>query len=261
MQKPILNEIEYPATKAYNKTILIQRGARAIKIKATAKELKNADVRFISLVKRGANRIPFRILKTDKGENQMIDLANLSPVLKGEKTRIIPREEKVLKAANTRSFADILVGSISRDIGTPPPAVPVAPSKPVQSIAGTNPESTQAQPSGGKPAITRHAHNVPKVPSKGDPVTLKDLRSAIDTALHERAQREESERFNSTRSAFARIHKSTAPDTPSGTGSAWSLRNASGKLVQSVLGGVSRKADAPLPANSAWRPMSGASLK
>ena len=49
-----------------------------MKIKATAKELKNADVRFISLVKRGANRIPFRILKTDKGENQMIDLVRIS---------------------------------------------------------------------------------------------------------------------------------------------------------------------------------------
>ena len=56
-----------------------------MKIKATAKELKNADVRFISLVKRGANRIPFRILKTNKGENQMIDLTTLRPVLKGEK--------------------------------------------------------------------------------------------------------------------------------------------------------------------------------
>ena len=78
-----------------------------MKIKATAKELKNADVRFISLVKRGANRIPFRILKTDNGANQMIDLASLSPVLKGEKTRINPREEKVLKAAYTRSIEDI----------------------------------------------------------------------------------------------------------------------------------------------------------
>lgn len=65
-----------------------------MKVKATAKELKNADVRFISLVKRGANRIPFRILKTDKGENQMIDLASLSPVLKGDKTEA-PREEGV----------------------------------------------------------------------------------------------------------------------------------------------------------------------
>ena len=234
-----------------------------MKIKAVAKELKNADVRFISLVKRGANRIPFRILKTDSKEGtQLIDLANLSPVLKGEKTRIVPREEKVLKAVNTRSFAQILGASVSRDIGTPPPPVKIAPApiaaKPIASIQDT--------PVGvGKPAITRQAHNVPKqptaIPSKGNPVEFASLRAAIDSALHEQRQREESERFNAGRSAFSRIHKSTAPDAPSGTGSAWSLRNASGKLVQSVLGGVSRKTDAPLPATSAWRPMSGASLK
>ena len=85
-----------------------------MKIKATAKELKNADVRFISLVKRGANRIPFRILKTDKGENQMIDLSALDSVLKGEKI------QEPAKKAYSPNFAQILGGSVSRDIGTPP---------------------------------------------------------------------------------------------------------------------------------------------
>lgn len=60
-----------------------------MKIKTTAKELKNADVRFISLVKRGANRLPFRILKSE-GESQMIDLTTLRPVLKGENVRADP---------------------------------------------------------------------------------------------------------------------------------------------------------------------------
>ena len=224
-----------------------------MKIKTTAKELKNADVRFISLVKRGANRLPFRILKSE-GESQMIDLTTLRPVLKGEKI------EAPVKKAYSPNFAQILGGSVARDIGTPPPPVKIAPVRPVQPIAGATPESTQG---GGKP--TRQAHNVPKqpatIPSKGNPVEFASLRAAIDSALHEQRQREESERFNAGRSAFSRIHKSTAPDAPSGTGSAWSLRNASGKLVQSVLGGVSRKTDAPLPATSAWRPMSGASLK
>lgn len=227
-----------------------------MKIKAVAKELKNADVRFISLVKRGANRIPFRILKTDSKEGtQMIDLANLSPVLKGEKTRIVTREENVLKAVNTRSFAQILGASVSRDIGTPPPPVKIAPApiaaKPIASIQDT--------PVGvGKPLP--RAFNTPKqptaIPSKGNPVEFASLRAAIDTALHEQRQREQSERFNAGRSAFSRIHKSTAPDAPSGTGSAWSLRNASGKLVQSVLGGVSRKAETSLPTNTAFRPFS-----
>ena len=213
-----------------------------MKIKTIARELKNADVRFISLVSRGANRIPFRILKkSSEGESQMIDLTTLRPVLKGEK---IPAPVK--KSANLPGFAQILGASVSRDIGTPAPAIQIAPAKPVQSIAGTNPESTHAQVSGGKP-ITRQAHNVPKqpatIPSKGNPVEFASLRAAIDSALHEQRHREESERFNAGRSAFSRIHKSTAPDAPSGTGSAWALRNIGGRLAASVLNASTRKGE------------------
>ena len=148
-----------------------------MKIKATAKELKNADVRFISLVKRGANRIPFRILKTDKGENQMIDLASLSPVLKGEKTRIIPREEKVLKAANTRSFADILAGSVSRDIGTPPPPVKIAPFNPCKQLQGRNPRVHTHSRAGaklpGKPSTRRRNRYAPNVATRLNSKTFR----------------------------------------------------------------------------------------
>lgn len=55
-----------------------------MKIKAVAKEMKDADVRFISLVARGANRIPFRIVKSEK-ESGMIDLSKPLKILKGEK--------------------------------------------------------------------------------------------------------------------------------------------------------------------------------
>ena len=55
-----------------------------MKIKTVARELKNADVRFISLVAKGANRIPFRIIKSAKDENQMLDLSKLGHVLKSE---------------------------------------------------------------------------------------------------------------------------------------------------------------------------------
>lgn len=210
-----------------------------MKIKTTAKELKNIDVRFISLVKRGANRLPFRILKSE-GDSKMIDLTTLRPVLKGEKI------EAPAKKAYSPNFAQILGGSVARDIGTPPPPVKIAPAKPVQSIAGTKPESTHAQASGGK-LITRQAHNVPKqpatIPSKGNPVEFASLRAAIDFALHEQRQREESERFNAGRSAFSRIHKSTAPDAPSGTGSAWALRNIGGRLAASVLNASTRKGE------------------
>ena len=234
-----------------------------MKIKATAKELKNADVRFISLVKRGANRIPFRILKTDKGENQMIDLASLSPVLKGEKTRIIPREEKVLKAANTRSFADILAGSVSRDIGTPPPPVKIAPVQPVQAIAGTKPESTHAQPSGGKTA--RQAFNTPKEPlraERGNAVEFKDLQAAIDSALSKQRDEAKAEAFNAGRSAFARLAPTKKSDVQGGgSGNAWGLRNLGGKLASAVLNSTTRKGESALPTNTGFRAVSGASLK
>lgn len=228
-----------------------------MKIKTIARELKNADVRFISLVARGANRIPFRIFKSEGG-SQMIDLTKLRPVLKGEKI------EAPAKKAYSPNFAQILGGSVARDIGTPPSPVKIAPTKPVQSIAGTKPESTHAQASGGK-LITRQAHNVPKqpatIPSKGNPVEFASLRAAIDFALHEQRQREESERFNAGRSAFSRIHKSTAPDAPSGTGSAWALRNIGGRLAASVLNSTSRKDETRLPTNTGFRAVSGASLK
>ena len=209
-----------------------------MKIKTVARELKNADVRFISLVAKGANRIPFRIIKSAKDENQMLDLSKLGHVLKSEQ---VPTKTPANKAYSP-NFAQILGGSVARDIGTPPPPVKIAPVRPVQPIAGATPESTQG---GGKP--TRQAHNVPKqpatIPSKGNPVEFASLRAAIDFALHEQRQREESERFNAGRSAFSRIHKSTAPDAPSGTGSAWALRNIGGRLAASVLNASTRKGE------------------
>ena len=216
-----------------------------MKVKATAKELKNADVRFISLVKRGANRIPFRILKTDKGENQMIDLASLSPVLKGDKT------EAPAKKAYSPNFAQILGASVARDIGTPP--LKIAPAKPVQSIAGTNPESTHAQASGGKP--TRQAFNTPKEPlraERGNVVEFKDLQAAINSALSKQRDEEKARAFNESRSAFARLAPTKKSDVQGGgSGNAWGLRNLGGKLAASVLNSATRKGEGPPVGSSA----------
>ena len=225
-----------------------------MKIKATAKELKNADVRFISLVKRGANRIPFRILKTDKGENQMIDLASLSPVLKGEKI------EPPVKKAYSPNFAQILGGSVSRDIGTPPPPVKIAPVQPVQSIAGTKPETP---PSVGKPIP--QAFNRPKEPlraERGNAVEFKDLQAAIDSALSKQRDEAKAEAFNAGRSAFARLAPTKKSDVQGGgLGSAHALRNLGGRLAASILNGTTRKDEARLPTNTGFRAVSGASLK
>ncbi len=225
-----------------------------MKIKATAKELKNADVRFISLVKRGANRIPFRILKTDKGENQMIDLASLSPVLKGEKI------EAPVKKAYSPNFAQILGGSVFRDIGTPPPPVKIAPVQPVQPIAGTKPETP---PSVGKPIP--QAFNRPKEPlraERGNAVEFKDLQAAIDSALSKQRDEAKAEAFNAGRSAFARLAPTRKSDVQGGgLGSAHALRNLGGRLAASILNSTSRKDETRLPTNTGFRAVSGASLK
>ena len=225
-----------------------------MKIKATAKELKNADVRFISLVKRGANRIPFRILKTDKGENQMIDLASLSPVLKGEKI------EAPVKKAYSPNFAQILGGSVSRDIGTPPPPVKIAPVQPVQPIAGTKPE---IPPSVGKPIP--QAFNRPKEPlraERGNAVEFKDLQAAIDSALSKQRDEAKAEAFNAGRSAFARLAPTKKSEVQGGgLGSAHALRNLGGRLAASILNSTSRKDETRLPTNTGFRAVSGASLK
>jgi hypothetical protein len=235
-----------------------------MKIKTIARELKNADVRFISLVSRGANRIPFRILKkSSEGGNQMIDLTTLRPVLKGENIQVPAK-----KAANLPGFAAILGASASRDIGTPAPAIQVAPAKPVQSIAGTNPESTHAPASGGKPT-TRQAFNTPKQPastfpaaSRDTPVTYASLQAAIDTAMGKQRDEAKAAAFNQSRSAFSRIHKSTAPDARSGTGNAHALRNLGGRMAAAILGDSARKSEGKsLPTNTGFRAVSGASLK
>ena len=100
------------------------------------------------------------------------------------------------------------------------------------------------------------------IPSKGNPVEFASLRAAIDSALHEQRQREESERFNAGRSAFSRIHKSTAPVTPSGTGNAHALRAMGGRMAAAILGDSARKSEGnSLPTNTGFRAVSGASLK
>ena len=222
-----------------------------MKIKTTAKELIKADVRFISLVKRGANRLPFRILKSE-GESQMIDLTTLRPVLKGEKIQAPAK-----KAANLPGFAQILGASVGRDVGTPPPPVKIAPA-PVAKPISQAPRHTPA--SVGKPLP--QAFNTPKLPSKHDPVTYASLQAAIDTAMGKQRDDAKAEAFNEKRSAFARIHKSTAPDTRSGTGNAHALRSLGGRMAAAILGDNARKSEGTsLPTNTGFRAVSGASLK
>ena len=174
------------------------------------------------------------------------------------KTLKTSRPQHVKKAANLPGFAQILAGSMGRDIGTPAPAIPKAPAP-----TTTPTDAVLARANAGA-GINRQTHNVPKVPatipSKGNPVEFASLRAAIDSALHEQRQREQAESFERGRSSFARLAPARESDAPrGGVGDAWSLRNASGKLVQTVLG-VRKSASNTMPAGS-MRPVTGASLK
>lgn len=173
------------------------------------------------------------------------------------KTLKTSRPQHIKKSAP--SFASILRGSPAHKAESAAlKAISSAPSKPVAPGMSLFKPADPAAPAKALPK----AHNAPKtpIPSKGAPVNFQDLRSAIDTALHERAQREQAERFNAGRSAFARLTPSKESDAPrGGMGDAWSLRNASGKLVQAVLG-VRKGVSNTMPAGS-MRPVTGASLK
>ena len=151
------------------------------------------------------------------------------------------RVQHVQKAANLPGFAQILGASVARDIGTPAPAIPKTPAP-----TTTPTDAVLTRANAGGAGITRQASNTPKtpIPSKGEPVSFQDLRSAIDTALAERHQREQAERFNAGRSAFSRLAPTKKSDVQGGgSGDAWSLRQLGGKLASAVLNSTTRKAD------------------
>lgn len=55
------------------------------KVKMQVVEMRDADVEFVSLVARGANRIPFRIKKSDEESPMSLNLSSLSRIFKGAK--------------------------------------------------------------------------------------------------------------------------------------------------------------------------------
>ena len=175
------------------------------------------------------------------------------------KTLKTSRSQHVKKAANLPGFAQILAGSNARNIGTPAPAIPKTPAPTTTStdavLARANTQS------GGGAGITRVATNTPKtpIPSRHEPVTYASLQAAIDAAMSRQRDQEKRDAFERGRSSFARLTPSKESDAPrGGMGDAWSLRNASGKLVQAVLG-VRKSASNTMPAGS-MRPVTGASL-
>ena len=72
--------------------------------------MRDADVKYVSLVDRSASRIPFRILKRDK-ENQMLDLSSLGKVFKGEPQ---PAAKPVVAALVVRDHAPALMEQVTK---------------------------------------------------------------------------------------------------------------------------------------------------
>ena len=240
-----------------------------MRVKTTMRQMKEAKVAFISLVTRGANRIPFRVLKSDKGEDNMLDLTQLRHVFKNEPA---PAQAK----PTSMGFAAILRGSkpTPQTVAKAAPVLQsIAKAAPVQSIAKpTQPQQRQQveeerqrqglAPNQPQPVASapRRAANTPKVPAKPsrDTVTLKELRGEIDNALARRKEEDAQEQFNAKRSAFAQIAPTRQDQVPQGgRGDAWSLRNHGAQLAVQILGGT----DKPLPANTAFRPFSAAGTK
>ena len=68
------------------------------KLKVKAKEIFNGDVRWISLVKRGANRLPIKIIKSEEDESMNIDLGSVL-FRKRDGEAAVPASESVDVAA------------------------------------------------------------------------------------------------------------------------------------------------------------------
>ena len=245
-----------------------------MKVKTTMRQMKEAKVNFISLVTRGANRIPFRVLKS-QGEDNMLDLTQLRHVFKNEPA---PAQAK----PTSMGFAAILRGDkpATQSVVKAAPVQPVA--KHVETNRTTSPASTSAprpteraqqqvqeerqrqglapnQPLHTTPA-PRRAGNVPKQPAKPsrDTLTLKELRGEIDNALAFSKKQDAQEQFNAQRSAFSQIAPTQQHHVGrGGAGDAWSLRNHGAQLGVQLLGGT----DKPLPTNTAFRAFSAAGTK
>ena len=243
-----------------------------MRVKTTMRQMKEAKVAFISLVTRGANRIPFRVLKSAQGEDNMLDLTQLRHVFKNEAA---PTKSK----PTSMGFAAILRGSkpapqtvakaaplqpVAKHVETNRATSPASPSAPRQSELAQTQEERQwqglapNQPLHTTPA-PRRAGNTPKQPSPvRDTVTLKELRGEIDNALTRSKKQDAQEQFNAQRSAFSQITPTQEHHVGrGGAGNAWALRNHGAQLAVQLLGGT----DQPLPTNTAFRPYSAAGTK
>lgn len=99
------------------------------KLRTKLTEMTKTDVQYVSLVKRAANRIPFRVIKSDK-ENGMLDLGKLGLAMKSESKKqpegptiaavvVMERPEEQMKQV-TKALADqgFSVDKVTKSDGT-----------------------------------------------------------------------------------------------------------------------------------------------
>jgi len=221
-----------------------------MKVTTPMRRLKNAKISFISLVNRGANRIPFRVIKSESGESAMLNLAR---ILKNSPSQAKPQGfAHILKADLFRASKAAPKQALQPAAKAPAPPQTTQQAQKRQQVG----EERQRQQPAPNQALARRASNTPKVPAPArDTVTLKELRGEIDTALRAQRQKEQHDQWNAGRSAFAQISPTQPHHTAGGgRGSAWDLRNRGGQLATAILSGEGER----LPSNTAFRPFSAA---
>ena len=237
-----------------------------MKFKTNMRRLKNAQISFISLVNRGANRIPFRVLKSE-GENNMLDLAR---ILKNEPAQAKPQGfAAILKADPFRASKAAPKQApqpAAKAAAAPQAAKAPAPSQTTQQAQQRQQAQEELQRQGMAPnqplhttPAPRRAGNTPKQPAPSrDTVTLKELRGEIDNALTRSKKQDAQEQFNSGRSAFSQISATQEHHVGrGGSGNAHALRMHGGALAVQLLAGT----DERLPTSTAFRPFSAAGTK
>lgn len=198
--------------------------------------------------------------------------------------RKVYRGENIARQSTARKglvipFAQILAGPSARDLGDAAPAIPKAPAAttaPTDEVLSRTTAPSNFSNVGKPTTLGARGANTPKAPPTASrPASTltpenyqtmnEHLAEAIDAAI---AQREKTQRealameaFNAKRSAFNRITATKSDGKPSGSGSAWNLRNIGGALAASALGLTKKSENPALPSNSGLRPMTGSALK
>jgi hypothetical protein len=89
------------------------------KLKVKANKLENATVTFISLVNRGANRIPFRIVKLDKEQEMGLDLNTIwkRGIMKSEQKSVQKDEPKLVGLVIEKTEAEAAFVEVLKEHG------------------------------------------------------------------------------------------------------------------------------------------------